>query len=123
MITYIGIILGIVCLIAVAIIGYFLYNRISNQQIAIDNVISHQMELERILIRPPPRQELNSFMNKQVNYNCAECDVSPIPGMKDNIIVSSQHNLNVINEEEPLVSDEEPLVINEEPVDITELIT
>jgi len=81
MTTYIGIILGCVCLIAIAIGGYYLYNRIVSQQQSIDTVISHQMDIERVLSRPPPRQELYSFMESQKN-DCVDCEVTPIPGLK-----------------------------------------
>jgi hypothetical protein len=79
MFTYVGIALGCLCLIAIAILGYFLYNRVKVQQSTIEQLIARQISLEGILTRPPPRQELSSFVgSRALNDDCDDCDIVPI---------------------------------------------
>ncbi len=78
MMTYIGIIIGCICLVAIALIGYFLYKRILNQENTIEEVVSRQLSLESVLTRPPKQQELESLLTTKEDDECSECDIVPV---------------------------------------------
>jgi hypothetical protein len=78
MMEYIGIIVGVVCVIALAVVGYFLYSRISTQQTTIEQLILRQRSMESAFFRPPPQQEINSLYSKRTtNDGCDDCVVKP----------------------------------------------
>lgn len=78
MIEYIGIIIASICVIALGIVCYFFYNKISAQQITIEQLIMRQRSMEATLFRPPPKQEINSLYDKiTVDEDCDDCAVKP----------------------------------------------
>ena len=76
---YIGIIVGVICVVGIAVAGYFLYSRMSSQQTTIDQLIARQRSMEAMIFRPPPRQELNSLYAKEnkSEEDCDDCEVKP----------------------------------------------
>lgn len=76
MYEYIGIIVGVICILAVAVVGYFLYSRMNGHQITIEQMIHRQRSLEAALLRPPPRQEIKSLY-KSDKEDCESCVVKP----------------------------------------------
>lgn len=80
MIEYIGIIVGSICLLALGIIGYFLYNRINTQQTTIEQMIMRQRSMEAVIFRPPPKQEIKSLYGKTTTAtedDCDNCSIKP----------------------------------------------
>lgn len=77
MIEYIGVVIGIVGIIALAIVGYYLYKRIGSQQGTIEALIMRQRYIDAIISRPPPRQEVASLFES--TSNCENCTLSPFP--------------------------------------------
>lgn len=77
MLTYIGIIIGCVCLVLIAVLGYFLYKKIGTHQMTIEQLIERQLAIEGKIMRPPPGEEVNSFLLDAVD-ECEDCDVVPV---------------------------------------------
>jgi len=68
-----------ICVVIIAIIGYYLYSKINTQQDTIDQLIKRYRSLEAVIYRPPPRTELTSLFNQQsTDPNCESCMISPI---------------------------------------------
>lgn len=86
MLTYIGIIIGCVCLVLIAILGYFLYKKISAQQLTIEQLIERQLAIEGN-VRPLPGEEVQSLLD--INDECEECDIVPLKFEED-----SEHHGN-----------------------------
>lgn len=76
MIEYIGIIIGSICVIALGIVCYFFYNKISVQQTTIEQLIMRQRSMEATIFRPPPKQEIN-HLYKTIDDDCDDCVVKP----------------------------------------------
>lgn len=77
MLEYIGIIIGIVSIIAIIGLGYFLYSKSSKQQELINQLILKHRSMESALFRPPPHHDVNSLYNEQSDDNCEECTLQP----------------------------------------------
>jgi Chordopoxvirus A13L protein len=68
-----------ICVVIIAIIGYYLYSKINTQQDTIDQLIKRYRSLEAVIYRPPPRTELTSLFNQQsADPNCESCMISPV---------------------------------------------
>lgn len=80
MLTYVGIIVGCICLIAIAIGGYMIHSRMLSQTREIERLSARQVRLEGIVSRPPPKQELLSIFEKTKISKCEDddCDIRPI---------------------------------------------
>ena len=78
MLDYIGIIIGCVCLVLIAVIGYFLYKKIGVQQFTIDQLIERQLVVEGTIMRPSPGTEVQSLVDV-TSEECEECDIVPVP--------------------------------------------
>lgn len=70
-------IIGAICVIAVAVLCYFLYRKVANQQEEIEKLIHRQRSLEAFLFKPPPRQEIVSLFEKETR-SCESCDLNPV---------------------------------------------
>lgn len=77
MLDYIGIIIGCVCLVLIAVIGYFLYKKIGVQQFTIDQLIERQLVVEGTIMRPSPGTEVQSLVDV-TSEECEECDIVPV---------------------------------------------
>ena len=74
MLTYVGIIISCICLVLIAVCGYFLYTKIGTQQTTIEELVHRQLSIEGMLMRPPPRQEVQSLLSDTI-APCEECYV------------------------------------------------
>lgn len=77
MLEYIGIIIGIVSIIALIGLGWFLYSKSSKQQELINQLILKHRSIESALFRPPPHHDVNLLYNDEVEPNCDECTLQP----------------------------------------------
>lgn len=92
MIEYIGIIIGIVGIIALAIVGYYLYKRIGTQQGTIEALIARQRYIDAIISRPPPRQEVASLFGS--TSNCENCTLRPFPREHETEVLESSDDIS-----------------------------
>lgn len=95
MLTYVGIILGFVCLIAIAVGGYMIYSRMQIQSIELQKISTRQMKLEGIISRPPPKQEILSLFEKVKTPKCedVDCDIRPIRVVPKNDNNNNDHTV------------------------------
>lgn len=96
MLNYIGIIIGCVCLVLIAVIGYFLYKKIGAQQFTIDQLIERQLVVEGAIMRPSPGSEVQSLVDV-TSEECEECDIMPVTFESDS---ESDTQLPIHNENE-----------------------
>jgi hypothetical protein len=90
MLEYIGIIIGIVCIIALIGLGYFLYSKSSKQQEVINQLILKHRAIESALFRPPPHHDVNALYTDQLDTNCDECTLQPYNESSKNESVESK---------------------------------
>ena len=58
------VIVSVICLAAVAAVGYFLYTKISSRDKSIDELIKRYRSIESIITRPHPSQEAYNLVNR-----------------------------------------------------------
>jgi hypothetical protein len=78
MLTYIGITVGCICLIAFAVSLYFFHSKIKKQEETIHQMIEKQLRIEAIVTRPPPKQEIMSLFKSFKPDECNDCELEPI---------------------------------------------
>lgn len=80
MLTYIGIIIGCICLVLIAVLGYFLYRKIGTQQMTIEQLVERQLTIEGKMMRPPPGEEVHSLLLDVAEdcEDCEDCEVVPV---------------------------------------------
>lgn len=78
MLTYIGLAVGCLCLIAFAVSLYFFNSKIKKHEETIQQMIAKQMRMEAIVSRPPPKHEITSLFRSHTKKSCDDCELEPV---------------------------------------------